>query len=203
MAAFSGLRTLTSCSPLAPGPAVKGITLDKATAEWLQGALLEKAKSSLEVQEKRLAVLKTSYEKINNRISRLYDAKFDNDIPEEGFIAKEKEYQRQLIEIKAQIEGAQRTNPNFLEDTQRTLELSKRLQPLYVKANYEEKAKILQLIASNYTLVDVTPVPKYRKPFSFIAEGLICSNWLPVLDDFRNWLLAEAPHTFLAEMRMT
>lgn len=160
---------------------VRAVTLDEKTADWLQDALREEDKGMAELQEKRLTALKSSYEKINSRISRLFDAKFDNAITEEAFLLKEKEYQAQLFEIKAQMEGLNRTNPNFMEDAQRTLELSKRLHPLYVRANYEEKAKILQLLASNYTLVDVTPIPKWRKPFSFLAEGLSRSEWLPRL----------------------
>lgn len=158
---------------------VKAVTLDQKTADWLVDALREENKGAEEFQEKRLAALKTSMEKINTRISRLYDAKFDNEIPEEAFIAKEKEYKGQLIDLKAQTEGLQKTNPDFLEDARRTLELSKRLHPLYVRANYGEKAKILQLIASNFSLVDATPVPKWRKPFSFFAEGLSSTEWLP------------------------
>ncbi len=136
-------------------------------------------RDALELQEKRLNALKAQYEKVNNRISRLYDAKFDNAITEEAFIAKEKEYQGDLLEIKAQMDGVKQTNPNFLEDTRQTLELAKRMHSLYVRADMQKKAKILQLLASNYTLVDATPVPKWRKPFSFFAEGLSSTRWLP------------------------
>ena len=52
------------------------------------------------------------------------------------------------------------------------------MHSLYVKANYEEKAKMLGLLASNYTPNDVSLVPKWRKPFSFYAKGLPRSKWL-------------------------
>lgn len=158
---------------------VKAVTLDSKTADWLKDALREESKGTVELQEKRRATLSASHDKIQNRISRLLDAKFDNAITEEAFISKEKEYQGQLMEVKSQLDGLNRTNPNFLEDTQQILELSKRLHPLYVRASYEEKAKLLQLLASNYTLNDVNLVPKWRKPFSFIAEGLSRPEWLP------------------------
>jgi len=48
----------------------------------------------------------------------------------------------------------------------------------------EEEAKLTNLVASNYTLVDANLVPKYRKPFSCIAKGLVCSDWFPVTAGF-------------------
>lgn len=160
---------------------VKAVTLDAKIADWLMDGLREEDKGTEELQEKRLAVLKTNYEKISNRISALLDAKFDKAITEEAFIAKEKEYQGQLIEIRTQMAGLKRTNPNYPIDAHRTLELSKRLHPLYVRTNHADRAQILQMIASNYTLVDVTPIPKWRKPFDIIAEGLSRPEWLPRL----------------------
>jgi len=87
-----------------------------------------------------------------------------------------------LIEIKAQIDSTKALNPNYYEDGCKTLELSNRLYSLYVKANYEDKAKILKAVASNYTLIDVSLCPTYRKPFDIIAKGLNCPDWLPLKD---------------------
>jgi hypothetical protein len=65
------------------------------------------------------------------------------------------------------------------------LELSKRLFSLFLDASYEEKAGILKLLASNYSLVDendLSIVPTYRKPFDIIAEGPSRLSWLPGRD---------------------
>ncbi len=158
---------------------IKRISIDQPTAEWLKEALMEDSKPAIELREKRMNALKTQLGVTNNRISRLYDAKFDGTLTEEAFVAKEREYQSQLIEMKAQIAGMETTNPTFEVDASRTLELCNRLYSLYVAGNYEEKVKLLKLVASNYTLNDVSIEPIYRKPFGFIAEGLSCHNWLP------------------------
>ena len=72
-------------------------------------------------------------------------------------------------------------NPNYYEDGCLTLELCNRLYPLYVKANFAEKAHIANVVASNYTLVDVSLVPKRRRPFSIFAERPSSTRWLPRL----------------------
>ena len=161
---------------------IKRITLTDDIANWLKDALKENSKSTLRLQENRLDSLKNQYEKIDSRLSRLYDSKFDGEINEDIFKAKESEYRTQLIEVRSQIDTAKRINPNFYEDGCRTLELSKRLYPLYLRVNYEEKAKILAFVASNYILLDLSLCPTYRKPFDIVAKGLSRPVKLPRLD---------------------
>ena len=105
-------------------------------------------------------------------------------------IPKEKEYQTQLVELKAGMDGLERVNSDYYEDGCRVLELSNCLYPRYVTANDSEKAKIASLVASNFTLVDVTLIPKWRKPFNFIAEGPSRSQWLPALFRNKNFQIA-------------
>lgn len=169
------------------GP-IKAVTLDKKMAEWLKEALKESKKDILRLQEKRSSSLKNQQDKINNRLSKLYDMKIDSEISDDIFKAKENEYQGQLIEIISKLDSSRAINPNFYEDGCKTLELSNRLYSLYVKANYEEKAKIARLVASNYSLNDVSLYPTYRKPFSLFAKRASRLTWLPLLDEFSNWL---------------
>ena len=158
------------------------ITLKDDIAEWLKKGLRTQNNNTLQFKENRLNALTSQQDKINSRLNRLFDMRIDGELTEEDFKTKEQEYKGQLIEVKTQIDSAKTINPNFYEDGCQTLELSNRLYPLYVKANYERKAKILKFVASNYTLTDATLYPTYRKPFSFIAKGLSCSNWLPLVD---------------------
>lgn len=48
----------------------------------------------------------------------------------------------------------------------------------YVRANYEEKARMLKFVVSNYTLKGISLYPTYKKPFDIIAKGLSCTSWL-------------------------
>jgi len=167
---------------------VKRITINEDLAAWLKEGLAQGRKNTLQTQENRLSSLKTQQGKVSSRLSRLFDLRLDKEIDEEAFKAKENELKTQAVEIKTQIDAAGAMNPNFYEDGVKTLELCKLLYSEYHAANYEGKAQILKRIASNFTLSDATLYPIYRKPFSFFAEGLSRSNWLPLLDDFRNWL---------------
>ncbi len=150
---------------------IKKITIDEELAAWLIKDIKERTKGTLKLQKNRIMSLKTQYEKVSNRLSVLYDAKFDGEIDEGIFEQKEREYKTQLIEIKSEIDNSNGINPNCYEDAQKILELSKRLYSLYIRANYEEKVKILRFVASNYTLLNISLYPTYRKPFDILAKG--------------------------------
>ena len=150
---------------------IKNITIDEELAAWLIRDIKERTKGTLKLEKNRILSLKTQYKKISNRLSMLYDAKFDKEIDEGIFVQKEKDYKTQLIEIKSEIDNSNEINPNCYEDAQKILELSKRLYSLYIRANYEEKTKILKFVASNYTLLNASLYPTYRKPFDILAKG--------------------------------
>lgn len=158
---------------------VKGVTLSQKKIDWIMKACEKRYKNTSTIEQNRLLRLQTEYDKVNARLSKLYDSKFDGEIPEDIFKSKENEYNGKLIEIKSFLEKCGKINPRFFEDAEQILELSKSLYPLYVKANHPEKAHLLKRISSNYLLNNVTICPTYRKPFSFWAEGLSRSRWLP------------------------
>ncbi len=124
-------------------------------------------------------VIKYAREPGGRRLSRLYDAKFDGELDEGIFRLKEEEYKGQIIEIESQLNSVQSLDSDSYEYGYKTLELSNKLYSQYVRANHEEKAKILKHIASNYVLNDVSLDAVYRKPFDILAEGLTCPTWLP------------------------
>ena len=158
---------------------IKRITLDVEIVDWLKEGLKERSKNTLKLQENRFNSLQNQYGKVSNRLSRLYDAKFDGGLDEGIFGVKEEEYKGQLIEIKSELDNVQSLDSGSYEDGYKTLELSNKLYSQYVRANHEEKAKILKYIASNYVLNDVSIDAVYRKPFDIIAEEASCPTWLP------------------------
>jgi len=80
-------------------------------------------------------------------------------------------------------------------------ELSKSIYHQYLRANLDEKAKILKLVASNFILGSVSICPTYREPFDIIAKGLSRPNWLPIVDEFRNYLMNEESDFMTEQLR--
>ncbi len=158
---------------------IKGVTLPDDKVDWLKENFRQRYKNTIESNRNRLLRLQSEHDRVNTRLSKLYDLKLDGGIADEMFASKEKEYQTELMTLKSQIDSIEKVNPNFYEDGCKILELCNSLPKLYVKANHQEKGHLLKLLASNYRLTDVNICPTWRKPLSFIAEGLSRSHWLP------------------------
>ena len=159
--------------------AIKPISITEDRLTWLRKTLKDFHKEDGQYQEKQNQVLGSEITKIKNRISALYDDKADGIINEDFWKEKSNKYQEDLIKIEAQKNKINTFKPEYYESTLRTFELCNRLNPIYVRADLEQKAKILKVLASNYSLINATLYPTYRRPFSFIAKWPSCSSWLP------------------------
>ena len=90
-------------------PTVKAVTLDEEIVEWLQDALKESDKSSRRLSENRLNSLQNDLARVNQRLSRLYDAKFDGDsIDEEVFQDQRERIQSQYCRDQGANQNARR-----------------------------------------------------------------------------------------------
>jgi len=104
---------------------------------------------------------------------------------EDTFKSKEGEYRAQVSELKSRLASGLECDTERVATGFRTLELSKHLHTEFIRANAQGKTGILKRVASNFTLDGENLSPTYKKPFSYIAEGLRCSNWLPGWDSNR------------------
>jgi DNA invertase Pin-like site-specific DNA recombinase len=162
------------------GESVRMVTIPEDIAEWLKDALREGTSDARRMQEDRLNLLAAELGKANARLSRLYDIRCSGDITDDVFKLKENEYKQQIIDMNAQVASAKATNPNMYEDGCTTFELSKRLYSQYKNGTFTEKADILKLIASNFTLKEKTLYPTYKKPFDILVKGFNRTKWLGV-----------------------
>lgn len=144
--------------------------LNEDIAEWLKEALKEQSRNASQFQEKQIKAIEADVKKAEQRLDNLYNMRIDGKIDDDAYKRKETELKSTIIECRHQLDNIKADNPNICEDARQTFELSKRLPSLYLKANYEEKAKILKFIASNYTLLAGKLVPAYKRPFDILAK---------------------------------
>ena len=58
---------------------IKRVTIDPDIADWLSEAFRKHNRGIAELEEKRLSPLRTQHETTARRLTRLYDARFDDD----------------------------------------------------------------------------------------------------------------------------
>ncbi len=157
---------------------ISRIQIPEDVQSLLSKALDESLNKKENFIETKKEANKRELERMQRRLDKLIDAKFDKEIDEDDFKRKEKEYKNQIVELKQQLDSTSEVNKNGPEILSRTFELAKVLPKLYLKGNPSEQAKLAGLIASNYTLLNATLCPTYKKPFSFFAKGPTRSKWL-------------------------
>jgi len=62
-------------------------------------------------------------------------------------------------------------------DAQRVFELANKAHSLYISLNPVEKAKLLRMLCSNFSVDGVSVTPTYRKPFDMIFERARFEEW--------------------------
>jgi len=67
-------------------------------------------------------------------------------------------------------------------DAGRLFELTNKAYLLYVSQNPVEKAKLLRMLCSNFSVDSVSVTPTYRKPFDMIFERAQFGKWSGRLD---------------------
>jgi hypothetical protein len=70
------------------------------------------------------------------------------------------------------------------------LELAKKAYLLYVSRDSTEKANLLRMLCSNFSLDAVSVTPAYRYSFDLIFKRVKMEEWSALLDDFRTFRLS-------------
>lgn len=158
---------------------IKPVTITEDNMKWIQESLIKTHGSSAEDKQTQIENVKIQINRLETRLDRLYEDKLDRKIPEEYWEKKDAEFRNMKADLECTLNSLQQGNPHYFEDALRIFELSQKLYSLYVKADLDKKAKIVNLVSSNCSLNDLSLCPTYRKPFNFIAEGLSCPEKLP------------------------
>jgi chorismate mutase len=126
--------------------------------------------------EARLATIRT-------RIDKSYSDKLDGKIAEDFWQRLMTEWQMEEQQVQMAIRGlnSAETGDRAL-DAEKIFELANSAYFLYVAQNPFEKAKLLRMLVSNYSVDAVSAYPTYRKPFDMIAKRAQKEEWSGRLD---------------------
>jgi site-specific DNA recombinase len=75
--------------------------------------------------------------------------------------------------LRLRIEACSRGRDETIDIAMKAFELSQDLRAKWFEADYAAKRRILEIVSLNWKLVSVSLVPKMRKPFDNLAEGLV------------------------------
>jgi len=105
-------------------------------------------------------------------------------ITEEFFRSKYEEIQQRQIEIHAGIEGLRKKNSTYFKEGIEIFELMKNIKNQYVKANSEQKHRIMKILVSNCELKGVNTRIYWNKPFDILFEMGRTQKWGARVSEF-------------------
>jgi PglZ domain len=148
----------------------------------------DKASRTIEVHPENSAIVKRMFAlyasgahtltSIRNRMDKAYSDKLDGKIEEDFWQRQMTEWRMEEQQVKMAIQGlsSAETGDRAL-DAQTIFELANSAYSLYVSQNPAEKAKLLRIVVSNFSVDAVSVYPTYRKPFDLIVKRAQKEEW--------------------------
>ncbi|MCB9805813.1 recombinase family protein [Candidatus Nomurabacteria bacterium] len=156
---------------------------NKRFAEWLKKSLKESNSNEMEQREITTDTLKKDINKIERRLSVLYEDRLDERISVEDYDTKANELQNQKEELLSYIKSHSDTLNKSKELGITLFELSQKAPELYMKAEPEEKRKLASLVFNVLDIDRGQIVYEYSEPFKILARAVEVSNSSKVAKD--------------------
>ena len=152
------------------GLLLRSLEFDDEVLQWVRTALQESHKDEEAYHNEQTNILQKEYQRLQDRIDKMYDDKLDGLVSAEMFSRKHEEYRREQAAILKSIQLHQQANESYLYDGVRILELARNAFKLYIEQDMGEKRRLLQIVFSNCTWADGSLTPDYRKPFDLLVK---------------------------------
>lgn len=157
--------------------ALEVITIPDEFYNYLKTCLnseLQNTRSALETEKRQLEITK---DKIESAMKKTLQKNLDGKISDELLCAMQSDLQVRLEAVKYRIGNLQSVRSIEYDRAFKTIELSHQAGAHYLKANPEQKRKLIKSTLSNCTLDGRTLCPTYKKPFDLFAKGIKSGKW--------------------------
>ena len=176
------------------GEPLKRLRMTEERLQWIKQALSESFKDERRFKEEETKKLKEELKELERKIDMLYEDKLEGIVTDRFWKSKYREYMSKQGKIEERLEEHKRAGVNYLEDSNRILELAQNAYSLYLRQDSFEQRKMLNLLSSNSILKDGKVEIELRKPFDTIADGVeeeaeLMAQKVPFEARNKNWLL--------------
>lgn len=165
------------------GELLKDLQVPPAIVEQILATLREDQNQAENSQKKEKARLESRLISIRKRMDSAYVDKLDGKIPEDFWQRKMTEWRMEEQQVRLALDDlASFENADSALDAQRVFELSNKAYLLYFSQGSTEKAKLLRMMCSNFSVDALSATPTYRYPFDVIFKRAKLEEWSGRLD---------------------
>ena len=158
-------------------PFIENITLPDGAFDAIKLALEDYNKHNNKYRLEAIAKLETEKRLYTERTSKLYDEKLDGHINDDFWQMKNSEYRSALFALDEQLTRLNTELPYYVNEGIKIFELMKSLITLYDSADDMKRGALLKSVVLNCALNGENVEPVMKKPFCFVAEGLVIPYW--------------------------
>ena len=132
---------------------------------------LKSARKMIKVEsERRLAALRSRYDRIGRLIDRAYAEKLEGRIDQAFFERNRAAWDGERWEIQREVDRLAAADGESLDLGIQVLELAKKAHELFVRQSPANQAEMLRIVLSNCSLAGGELTPIYRNPFDLIVD---------------------------------
>lgn len=129
---------------------LKSFELSPATLKFAKAALKSELENQNFYNEKRIENIQIEVKRVKNRLDKLFNLFLDEQIDENLYKQKRKEFEMQLEDLTAKLSSYNRTSIEILKLSEKLFELCKHAHTLYLTGNICEKREIIKIVCSNF-----------------------------------------------------
>lgn len=149
----------------------QAFSVDENQYQWMVKGLKQINATKDEEVESRTESITREIQRLNNRLSQLYEDKLDGVIEVSFYQKKAKEGKARLQDLEEQLSRLNNAGQKQMELGLQILEFAKDAYPVFSRVSAIEQSKLLRIILSKCELKDGKLTPTYKKPFNVLAEN--------------------------------
>lgn len=153
------------------GEPLKRLRITPERMEWILDALKASHADEMKTRDEELRQIEKERAELTRRLDGIYEDKLAGRISTEQWERKHAEYSHLLNRLVGTLAEHRFAEDNYLATGTRILELANRAYSLYIEQDHDEQAKLVSLIASNYTLAGGTVNVELKEVFAILADG--------------------------------
>lgn len=146
------------------------LQLDSRVVEWIRKVLKEAHKEEAEYNDVAISELNKSLERMQKRMDNLYQDKLDELISKEKYDDMFKQFSIEKEDITQAIQKHSQSSTKYQELGVNLYEVSQRAKELFLKAERDEKRKLILLVFNNLTLDEGKLEFEFTAPFKLLSE---------------------------------
>lgn len=146
--------------------------------DYVVGNLKSTTEAEQDFYRQNIATLQAEYNKIDDRISKMFDEKMDGSITAEMYDKKLREYKAKQFDITQQIQEHSAADENHYLTASKLLDICKLAKQIFESSEPNEKRQFLNFLLQNCRLSGKEPMFTLKPVFAGIVTAHKNANWL-------------------------